>query len=63
MLAEPFRVQPGTSACSAAQGFKRRKRLLLVEDNALNREIAVEILKEVAFMVDTAEDGEKRSKR
>ena len=34
------------------------KRVLLVEDNELNREIAVEILKEAGFAVDTAEDGE-----
>ena len=33
------------------------KRLLLVEDNALNREIAIEILKEAGFLVDTAGDG------
>lgn len=35
------------------------KRLLLVEDNALNREIAAEILQEVGFKVETAVDGEK----
>ena len=33
------------------------KRILLVEDNELNREIAVEILTESGFTVDTAEDG------
>ena len=33
------------------------KRLLLVEDNELNREIAVEILTESGFVVETAEDG------
>ncbi len=33
------------------------KRLLLVEDNELNREIAYEILKEVGFLVEEAEDG------
>ena len=33
------------------------KRLLLVEDNELNREIAVEILTESGFLVETAEDG------
>ncbi len=33
------------------------KKILLVEDNELNREIAVEILTEVGFIVDTAEDG------
>lgn len=33
------------------------KKILLVEDNELNREIAVEILQEVGFSVETAEDG------
>ncbi len=33
------------------------KKILLVEDNEMNREIAVEILKEFNFIVDTAEDG------
>ena len=34
------------------------KRLLLVEDNAINREIAQMILMELGFKVETAEDGE-----
>ena len=34
------------------------RKLLLVEDNALNREIASEILKDVGFTVDIAEDGD-----
>ena len=33
------------------------KRLLLVEDNELNREIAQEILEESGFVIETAEDG------
>ena len=33
------------------------KKLLLVEDNELNREIAQEILEESGFVIDTAEDG------
>ena len=33
------------------------KKILLVEDNELNREIATEILEEYGFIVDTAEDG------
>ena len=33
------------------------KHILLVEDNELNREIAVEILEEEGFIVDEAEDG------
>ena len=33
------------------------KKLLLVEDNELNREIAIELLNEYGFIVDTAENG------
>ena len=33
------------------------KKILLVEDNELNREIAEEILEEAGFVIDTAEDG------
>ena len=35
----------------------RGKRLLLTEDNELNREIAVEILEEYGVVIDTAENG------
>ena len=35
----------------------QNKRLLLVEDNELNREIALEILGEYGFHIDTAENG------
>ena len=34
------------------------KRLLLVEDNEMNREIATDILKEAGFIVEAAEDGD-----
>lgn len=34
------------------------KKVLLVEDNAMNREIATSILEEAGLVVDTAEDGE-----
>ena len=34
------------------------KKILLVEDNELNREIATEILEEEGIVVDTAEDGD-----
>ncbi|MDO5444671.1 MAG: ATP-binding protein [Eubacteriales bacterium] len=37
--------------------FENRK-VLLVEDNEMNREIATEILEEVGLVIDTAEDGE-----
>jgi len=33
------------------------KKILLVEDNELNREIVIEILRETGIMIDTAEDG------
>ena len=39
-------------------GF-RGKRLLLVEDNELNREIAIELLSEYGFVVDMAENGKQ----
>ena len=35
------------------------KRILLAEDNELNREIAAEILKEAGFLVECAEDGKQ----
>lgn len=34
------------------------KRILLVEDNVLNREIACEVLQEEGFLIEEAEDGE-----
>ncbi len=46
----------GPAIPKAAESLKG-KRLLLVEDNELNREIAVEILSESGFKVETAEDG------
>ena len=42
---------------SEADDNFKGKRLLLVEDNELNREIAFEILNEYGFSVDTAENG------
>ncbi len=36
----------------------KRKKILLVEDNELNREIAVDILTEEGVIVDSAEDGD-----
>ena len=58
VLAEPFGAEP---ACRPVQlnteAFKGKK-ILLVEDNELNREIAQEILKEAGFEVESAEDGE-----
>ena len=41
----------------AAGADFRDRRILLVEDNELNREIAVELLKQYGFRIDTAENG------
>ena len=41
----------------AADSDFRGRRILLVEDNELNSEIAVALLSEYGFQVDTAEDG------
>ncbi len=43
----------------AASSDFRGRCILLVEDNELNSEIAVEILNEYGFLVDTAENGEE----
>ena len=57
VLAEPFRAEPASKPAQPTAADLKGKKLLLVEDNELNREIALEILKEVGFVVDTAEDG------
>ena len=58
VLAEPYGAEPACKPAQPAASELRGKKLLLVEDNALNRELALEILKEAGFTVDTAEDGE-----
>ena len=58
VLAEPFGAEPACRPVQLnAEAFKGKK-ILLVEDNELNREIAQEILKEAGFEVESAEDGE-----
>ena len=58
VLAEPFHVETTGELPQADPVDLRGKKILLVEDNELNREIAVEILKGAGFVVDIAEDGE-----
>ena len=58
VLAEPYGAEPACKPAQPDASELKRKKLLLVEDNALNRELALEILKEAGFAVDTAEDGE-----
>ncbi|MGR9087149.1 MAG: PAS domain S-box protein [Gammaproteobacteria bacterium] len=57
-------VMPASTAqhgkSNAETALRRRKtdyRILLAEDNAVNREVALELLHGVGLMVDTAEDG------
>ena len=57
VLAEPFRAEPASEPAQPTAADLKEKKLLLVEDNELNREIALEILKGAGFVVDTAEDG------
>ena len=58
VLALPFSAYSETEedVHESDKSFTGRK-VLLVEDNALNREIATEILKAKGFSVDTADDG------
>ncbi len=57
ILESPYKVQD-TEASDKDSGvtFEGRK-ILLVEDNELNQEIAVEILQEAGFIMDVADDG------
>ena len=63
VLEDPFRVQTTQKPALPPKESFAGKRLLLVEDNALNREIAMEILKEAGFLIDTAEDGAEAVER
>ena len=63
-LRETLMSALGQKQTDAAQGLLpdrnadfKGKQILLVEDNELNREIALEILREYGFRVDTAENG------
>ena len=58
VLAEPFGAEPACRPVQLNADAFKGKKILLVEDNELNREIAVEILKEAGFEVESAEDGE-----
>ncbi len=55
-LKEQEQIQPSSDEAASAEDFSG-KRLLLVEDNELNMEIAQELLCEVGFLVETAQNG------
>ena len=56
ILSRPFRVSGENYKKEQEIQFEGKK-ILLVEDNALNQEIAVTILEEAGFVVEVAEDG------
>ena len=56
MLKQPLTEKNGESAKPQVPNF-HGKRVLLTEDNELNREIALEILQGTGFTVDTALNG------
>ena len=62
ILESPFTVEDSEKALQDAFSFHGKK-ILLVEDNELNQEIAEEILQEASFEVDVADDGAVAVKR
>ena len=56
VLESPFASGNQEEASQEAFSFQGKK-ILLVEDNELNQEIAVEILQEAGFVMDVADDG------
>ena len=57
VLAKPFGAEDASAMTEKGPDFSGKK-LLLVEDNELNLEIASTILQEAGFEVDTAENGQ-----
>jgi len=57
LLAKQFNINQEHEEDAVSQIDLTGKKILLVEDNELNQEIAVAILEEAGLLVDTAEDG------
>lgn len=57
ILESPFTIQNTENAEAEETVSFEGKKILLVEDNELNQEIAVEILQETGFTLDVADDG------
>lgn len=57
LLESPFMVSNTEDTIFEDNVSFKGKKILLVEDNELNQEIAVEILQETGFIMDVAEDG------
>ncbi|MDE6024925.1 MAG: transporter substrate-binding domain-containing protein [Lachnospiraceae bacterium] len=57
VLAAPYMEQESTEETETSEPRFDGRRLLLVEDNELNQEIAQTILEAAGFLIDTADDG------
>ncbi|MDE7106232.1 MAG: response regulator [Anaeroplasmataceae bacterium] len=58
ILAAPYKDKENTEETDSSEELRfEGKRLLLVEDNELNQEIAQTILEAVGFVIDTVDDG------
>lgn len=57
ILESPFAEQEEENSVPEENSSFEGKKILLVEDNELNQEIAVEILQEAGFVLDVADDG------
>lgn len=58
ILSKPYSAAASAEAEDKPQEMFSGKKILLVEDNELNAEIAAELLSDAGLEVDTAEDGE-----
>ena len=63
VLESPYKAQDEDEDILQDTDSFKGKKILLVEDNELNQEIAVEILREAGFVVDVADDGTVAVKR
>lgn len=57
LLESPFIVQSTQAGIVEENVSFEGKKILLVEDNEINQEIAIEILQEAGFIMDVADDG------
>ena len=63
ILTAPYRETKETEEQDMPMQFLAGKKILLVEDNELNQEIAKTVLEEVGLIIDTADDGTEAVER
>ena len=57
VLTQPMEIKEETPQQTERENRYAGKKVLLVEDNELNREIATALLEEIGIIVDSVEDG------